>query len=243
MDLGLTGRRVLVTGGTCGIGRATVRVLAKAGAHVITCHRGESPADDLVTELKEIGGPHRVEVADVTDAADVAELAATCRETFGGLDVLINNAGVDGRAEIDRLTAEEWNRVMSVNLTGCYHVTQAVLPLLADGGSVINLGASAAMRGRPGSAHYTASKAAVIGLTRSLAKELGPRGIRVNCVAPGVVAEPGDDLPAPLRTRLTAMTALGRLGEPDDVAGAVLFFSSDLSGYVSGVTLNVDGGI
>ncbi|MCG5219145.1 SDR family oxidoreductase [Streptosporangium sp. KLBMP 9127] len=241
----IPGSRILLTGGTRGIGLATALALAGAGARLVTCYHGdESAAKELAAELDAIGGGHRVVQADVTNAHDVARLIDVCAATLGGLDVLVNNAGVDGVAPLAGLSPAEWHRVIEVDLTAVYLVTQAALPLLSARSSVINLGASAALRGRPGSAHYTAAKAALVGLTRSLAKELGPRGIRVNIVAPGVVdTGPGGGPPPEVRDRLRAMTALGRLGTPEEVAGAVLFLAGDLSGYISGITLNVDGGI
>ncbi|WP_031173392.1 SDR family NAD(P)-dependent oxidoreductase [Streptosporangium roseum] len=245
MDLGLAGKRVLVTGGTHGIGRETVLAFARAGACVVACNRspGEA-ADALARELKGLGDGHRVVQADVTDTAGVATLADACREALGGLDVVVNNVGVDGRSPFEELTGEKWHRVIETNLTSCFLVTQAALGLLADNGSVINIGASAGMRGRPESAHYGASKTALVGLTRSLARELGGRGIRVNTVAPGViVTEPGGGPPPPVADLIRAVTALGRLGTGADVAAAVLFLASDVSRYITGVTLNVDGGI
>lgn len=237
----VTGKRVLVTGGTRGIGRVTALTLARAGARVVVCYRSDrAAAEEVAAELRLIGPGHRVVRSDVTDERRTAHLIDVCRDTLVGLDVLVNNAGVDGMAPVDRLSADEWHRVIDTDLTAAYLVTRAALPLLSPGASVINIGASAAMRGRPAAAHYTAAKSALIGLTRSLAKELGPRGIRVNLVAPGVVAS---DLPTEIRSRLRAMTALDRLGTPDDVAKAVLFLASDLSAYISGVTLHVDGGM
>lgn len=245
MDLGLTGRRVLVTGGSRGIGRATTLAFARGGARVVACHRQASEAaESLERELKELGDGHRLVRADVTDPTAVDGLLAACRETLGGLDVVVNSAGVDGHGQFDTLTDAEWARVLDVNVTGYYLVARAALPLLGEGASVVNVGASVALRGRPGGVHYTASKAAVVGLTRSLCKEFGPRGIRVNTVAPGVVeTEPDAGLPPQLAERLRAMTALGRLGTPEDVAGAVLFLASDASRHVSGTTLTVDGGV
>ncbi|TYB60576.1 3-oxoacyl-ACP reductase FabG [Nonomuraea sp. PA05] len=243
MDLAITGKRVLVTGGTRGLGKATVLALARGGAKVVTCHRqaGEA-ADELSRELKEFGDDHHVVRADVTSADDVRRLAAVCGEAFGELDVVVDNVGVAAEAPMDELSGEEWQRVIGTNLTSHFLVTQAALPLLSEGASVIYIGASAALRGRPATAHYSASKAALIGLTRSLAKELGSRGIRVNTIAPGVI-DKGEALPPPLRQRLAGMTALGRLGTADDLVGAVLFFAGDLSRYITGTTLNVDGGI
>lgn len=245
MDLGLADRRVLVTGATRGIGRATALAFARAGARVVGCHRqaGEA-ADSLARDLKDLGDGHRVVQADVTDPEEVTRLLEACRETLGGLDVVVNNAGVDGHGEFDTLPAAEWARVLDVNITAYYLVVQAALPLLAEGASVVNVGASVATRGRPGSAHYTASKAAVVGLTRSLCKEFGGRGIRVNIVAPGVIeTEPDAGLPPEIAGRLRAMTALGRLGAPEDVADPVLFLASDAARHITGTTLTVDGGV
>lgn len=245
MDLGLAGKRVLVTGGTRGIGRETVLSFARSGARVVACHRspGED-ADGLVRELKALGEEHRVVQADVTDTDGVAALAGACRAALGGLDVVVNNVGIDARSPLDELTTLEWHRVMETNLTSTFSVTKAALPMLADGGSIINIGAVAGHRGRPESSHYGASKTALTGLTRSLAKEVGKRGIRVNIVAPGViVTEPGGGPPPPVADIIRGMTALGSLGANEDVAAAVLFLASDVSRYITGATINVDGGI
>ncbi|MFI9388435.1 SDR family NAD(P)-dependent oxidoreductase [Kutzneria sp. NPDC052558] len=245
MDQGLLGKRVLVTGGTRGIGRAITLAFAAAGARVVTCHHTDGvDADDLAGELARLGGEHLVARADVTDRAGVAELARRCREHLGRLDVVVGNVGVDGRSPLGTLADDEWHRVIDHNLTSAYLVTQAVLDLLVDGASVVFVGSAAALRGRPSGAHYAASKAGLIGLTRGLCKELGDREIRVNTVAPGVTeTEPGAGLPPVVRQRLTAATPLGRLARPEDVAGAVLFLAGDTARFVTGTTLNVDGGI
>lgn len=234
---------MLVTGGTGEVGRATTLAFAEAGATVAAAyHRNKTAADDLVKAAA--GLPGRVEPvqADITDEDAVQRLADECGRLLGGVDVLVNNAGVDGNAPLAELGRDEWRRVVDLNLTGSFLVTRALFGLLTDGASVINVGASVALRGRPGSAHYTASKSALIGLTRTLCKEAGRRGIRVNLVDPGVV-DTADGPPPPVRERIRAMTALGRLAEPADVTGAVLFLASDLSRYVTGTTLTVDGGM
>lgn len=245
MKPSLTGKRVLVTGGSRGIGHRIAIRLAQQGAQVVACHRTDSDAAaELARELKEYGETHSVFRADVTVPAEVAALADHVRQTLGGLDGLVNNVGVDGMAPLADLEPAEWSRVLDSNLASQYLVTQSVLPLLADGASVVNIGASVGLRGRPGASHYTASKAGVLGLTRSLAKELGPRGVRVNAVAPGVIStDPDDELPPPIKERIVGMTALKRLGTADEVAGAVLFLLSDLAAYVTGETVTVDGGM
>ncbi|MFE3858259.1 SDR family NAD(P)-dependent oxidoreductase [Streptomyces griseorubiginosus] len=244
MDHQLSGKRVLVTGGTRGIGRAAVLAFARCGARVAVVSRGGDREQALERELKELGAWHLLVRADVTRAEEVTELADRMRESLGGLDVLVNNVGVDGHTAFDELTPDEWHRVVDHNVTSTYLVTGAVLDLLGAGASVVNVGASVALRGRPGGAHYAASKAALIGLGRSLAKELGPRGVRVNTVAPGVMGgEPGSGPPPAVAARIAATTALGRLGRPAEVAGAILFLAGAASSYVTGQVLDVDGGI
>ncbi|MQY11643.1 3-alpha-hydroxycholanate dehydrogenase (NADP(+)) [Streptomyces sp. RB5] len=245
MDMGLAGKRVLVTGGTRGIGLAVVRAFAAAGAQVIAVHRTDGEAAEaLRRELAKLDPAHLTVTADVTTAEGAASVAEACRSQLGALDVLVNNVGVDGHRAFAELEQPEWQRLFSHNVTSAYLVTQAVLDLLTDSASVVNVGASVALRGRAFGTHYSASKAALVGFGRALARELGPRGIRVNTVAPGVTeTEPGAGLPPQLVTRLTAMTALGRLGRPEDVAGAVLYLAGDTSRYVTGHTLTVDGGI
>ncbi|MET8974890.1 SDR family oxidoreductase [Streptomyces sp. NPDC004539] len=242
---GFDGARVVVTGGTRGIGRAIAVAFARAGARLTVVHRtaGE-PVRELGAELTALGAEHVLVRADLTTGDGARLLAETVRERFGGVDVLVNNVGVDGHAKFEDLAEAEWHRVMDHNATSAYLVTNALVGLVPDGGSVVNVGASVALRGRPLGVHYSASKAALVGFTRALAKELGGRGIRVNTVAPGVTeTEPGAGLPPALASRLAGMTALGRLGRPEDVAGAVLYLAGETASYVTGATLEVDGGI
>ncbi|MFA1538376.1 SDR family oxidoreductase [Actinomadura monticuli] len=238
-----TGRRVLVTGGTRGLGRAITLAFARAGANVLTCHRQDGPAvDSLVKELAETPGNHKVVKADIGDEAGVEHLIAECRAHLGSLDVLVNNAGAISHVPFEKLGADEWRRILDINLTGTFLVTQRALPLLTPGASIINVGSKVATVGIPLRAHYTASKAGLTGLTRSLCKELGPLGYRVNLVAPGPV-QTEEEVPPEVQERYQRLTALGRLGQPADIAGAVLFLASDLGAWISGETLNVDGGI
>jgi 3-oxoacyl-[acyl-carrier protein] reductase len=241
--ISLSGRKALVTGGTRGIGRGITLALARAGADVLACYRdaGEH-VDRLAHELKETSGDHHLMRADVRDPADIDALTRACRDRFGHLDVVVNNAGVISHEPFDRLALDEWRRVLDTNLTGAYLVSQAALGLLRSGGSIVNIGSRAATVGIPLRAHYTAAKAGMIGLTRSLSKEFGPRGIRVNLVAPGVI-DTGAELSGEVRARYEGMTALRRLGDPADVAAMVCFLASDLAAYVTGETVHVDGGI
>jgi 3-oxoacyl-[acyl-carrier protein] reductase len=239
----LSGRNALVTGGTRGIGRDITLALARAGANVVACYRSEGEhVEQLARELKELPGDHHLIRADICDPVQVQALARECRTRFGRLDVVVNNAGVISHKPFGELPLEEWRRVVDTNLTGAYQVIQATLPLLGADASIVNIGSRVATVGIPLRAHYTAAKAGLIGLTRSLSKELGPNGIRVNLVAPGVIATEVE-LPTEVRARYEGMTALRRLGTPGDVAAVVCFLASDLAAYITGETINVDGGI
>ncbi|WP_430790414.1 SDR family NAD(P)-dependent oxidoreductase [Actinoplanes sp. G11-F43] len=239
----VSGKKVLVTGGSRGIGRAVVLGLARAGADVITCSRSENEfATGLAAELKEIPGEHHVVRADVTSADDVAALIDECRVRFGRLDAIVNNAGVISHVPFAELDLDEWRRVVDSNLTAAARIIQAALPLLGAGASVVNVGSRVATVGIPLRAHYTAAKSGLIGLTRSLAKELGPRGIRINVVAPGPIQTETETPPAVLQ-RYQSMIPLGRLGRPDEIATAVQFLASDQASFINGEVLNVDGGI
>jgi 3-oxoacyl-[acyl-carrier protein] reductase len=249
MDLGLSGVKALVTGGTRGVGRGIVRSLARAGADVITCYRQEGEyVTSLERELKQTPGEHHVLRADLADPADIEDLIGECRTRFGGLDVIVNNAGTISHVPYAELPLAEWGRVLATNLTAAHLVIQHSLPLLGVGSSVISVGSKAAEVGIPLRAHYTATKSALVGLTKSLAKELGSRGIRVNVVALGVIETEAMDLMPEaqreaMRSRYSDKTALGRLGQPDEVGDAVLFLASPLSRYITGAVIPVDGGI
>jgi 3-oxoacyl-[acyl-carrier protein] reductase len=252
MTTPLAGRNALVTGGTRGLGRAITLALARAGADVVTCYRqDEEAAQEVARELKAIGGDHHVVRADVSRGEEVERLVEQCRTRLGPLHVLVNNAGLISHVPFVELGLAEWRRVLDGNLTAAYLVTRAALALLPDGASIVNMGSKVALVGMAMRAHYTAAKAGMIGLTRSLAKELGPRGIRVNLVTPGVF-ETHETLTltaaeeAALQSRYQRyrqLTALGRLGRPEEVGDVVVFLASDQSRYVTGDTVAVDGGI
>jgi len=245
LDLGLDGKRALVTGGSRGIGRAIVLGLAQSGATVAACyHRESDDVNRLRGELAEIGGDSYLTQADVADAASVEAFVRDANAKLGGLDIVINNAGVVSHAMIEQLELEEWHRVIDTNLTAVYLVAKAALPLMAEGGSIVNITSAVAMRGMPGRTHYISSKAGLIGLTRALCKEVGRRGIRVNALAPGIIeTDQTSDLDEAGRARYSGLAALNRLGGPEEIAAAALFLASDRASFISGVTLNVDGGI
>jgi 3-oxoacyl-[acyl-carrier protein] reductase len=245
MDLGLKGKHALVTGGSRGIGRGIVLALADQGVSVAACYTRESDSvSSLAAELQRKGNDSHVAQVDVGDAASVGRLASAVKERFGAVDILINNAGVVSHKPLAQLELAEWERVINTNLTGMFLVVKAVMDMIPDGGSIINVGSAVATVGMVGRVHYTASKTGVIGFTRSLCKEMGPRGIRANAIAPGIIeTDQASGLTPEQRTRYANLAALQRLGQSDDIAGAVLFLASDLSKFVSGVVINVDGGI
>ncbi|GIG92065.1 SDR family NAD(P)-dependent oxidoreductase [Plantactinospora endophytica] len=241
MIIDLAGKKALVTGGTRGIGRAVVLGLAAAGADVVTCYRQQSEAVEALTEdLAKTPGDHHVLKADVSRGEDVDRLLAHCQSVYGSLDVLVNNAGAISHVPFGELPRDEWRRVLDTNLTGVFTVTQQALSLLTPRASIVLIGSKAAGVGIPLRAHYTASKAALTGLARSLCKELGPRGLRVNVVAPGIVDTV--ELPPEQAAKYSSIISLGRLGRPEEIANVVAFLASDLASYVTGTTINVDGG-
>jgi glucose 1-dehydrogenase/3-oxoacyl-[acyl-carrier protein] reductase len=241
----LAGRRALVTGGTRGIGRAVVLGLARAGATVVVGHQRQTEeAESLRRELKDTGGDHLLVQADVADPVQIGELIEATGTHLGGLDIVINSVGTISHIPYAQLPLEAWTQVLATNLTATHLVTQGALPLLGGSGSVVNIGSGAGLVGVPLRAHYTAAKTGLIGLTRSLSKELGAKGIRVNLVSPGVIeTDQAAGMPEAARTAYTSRIPLGRLGEADEVAAVVLFLASDVSSYVNGATFTVDGGI
>ncbi|QNP69670.1 SDR family oxidoreductase [Streptomyces roseirectus] len=249
MELALRGKKALVTGGTRGVGRGIVLALARAGMDVVTCYQNDSEhVASLEAALKETGGDHHVLRADLSQAAEIAGLLEQVRERYGRLDLVVNNAGTISHVPYADLPLEEWQRILTTNVTGAHLVIQHALPLLGEGSSVVSIGSRSIDAGIPLRAHYTMTKAALVGLNRSLAKEFGPKGIRFNVLALGVIeTENFHNLPEEQRTlmlqRYSAKTALGRLGTPEEVAGAVLWLASDLSRYVTGNVIGVDGGI
>lgn len=249
MDLGLKGRKALVTGGARGVGRGFVLALARQGADVITCYRNESESVvSLERELKEIGGQHAVLRADVSVPEQVDDLIGEVTQRFGHLDVLVNNAGTISHVPYAELPFEEWNRIVANNLTSVHLVVQKSLPLLGSGASVVTVGSRSVEAGIVNRAHYTATKAALLGLNRSLAREFGPKGIRFNILRLGVIeTETLRDLPAERRNQILEhygnKAALGRIGRNEEAANALLWLASDLSSFVTGGVVPVDGGM
>ncbi|MGI5519964.1 SDR family oxidoreductase [Micromonospora sp. CA-259024] len=245
LNFALAGRHVLVTGGSRGIGRATVLALAGQGAAVTACYVNESEqVESLRRELKARGATGTLLRCDIRAYDQAERFCADAVDAHGPIDAVVNNAGVISHLPLADLDPDEWRRILDTNLTGAYHLTRAALPHFAATGSVVNISSAVAHHGMPGAAHYVASKAGVMGLTRALAKEFGGRGIRVNCVASGLVETDQMDAVTPEgRARYEQMISLHRLGRPEEIADVVLFLISDAARYVTGATLDVDGGI
>jgi len=244
--MNLDNQVAIVTGASRGIGRAIALELARQGATVIGTATSESGAAGISEALAEAGGKGRGAVLDVNDAAAAdAFIDATVKE-FGGLGVLVNNAGITKDQLAMRMKDDEFDAVIDTNLRAVFRLSRAVLrPMMkARGGRIINITSVVGSSGNPGQANYAAAKAGVAGMTRALAREIGSRGITVNCIAPGFIdTDMTKVLPEDQRTALTAQIPLGRLGSPEDIAHAVAFLASPFAGYITGTTLHVNGGM
>jgi 3-oxoacyl-[acyl-carrier protein] reductase len=243
----LEGRIALVTGGSRGIGSAICEELAAAGATVaVNYARNAAAADEVCGRIAAAGGAATAVQGDVATAPGAAALIATVEADIGAIDVLVNNAGITRDDLIMRLSDDDWRDVIDTNLGGAFFTCRALSrPMLKRRrGVIVNISSIVGVHGNAGQSNYAASKAGLIGLTKSLAKELGGRGIRVNAIAPGYIAtELTDVLPEPARDAILANTPLGRLGEPADVARAVRFLCSDAAAFITGDVLAVDGGL
>ncbi len=234
----LDGKRALVTGASRGIGRAIALELGRAGAEVVVGYRtGEQEAQAVASE---IGG--LAVQADVSDAASAQSLV----EAAGDVDILVNNAGLTRDGLIARMSDDDWQTVLDTNLSAVFYTCRAVSrPMMKKrAGAIVNVSSIVGVRGNPGQVNYAASKAGIIGFTKSLARELGSRNVRANVVAPGYVhTQLTDVLPEEATALMLQNTPLGRLGDPEDVAGAVRFLCSDDAAFVTGAVLLVDGGL
>ncbi len=245
--MNLAGKVALVTGGSRGIGKAIVLALAGAGAKVvINYQQNAAAAEQALEEIKRAGGEGMLYRADVTVLEECESMIKAAIDHFGRIDILVNNAGVRRDNLLALLKEEDWDVVVATNLKGVFNCCKAVLrPLLKQksGGRIINIASVAGLVGNSGQANYAAAKAGVIAFTKSLAKEVGKRGITVNALAPGFIeTEMTDDLPENLKAEAKNRIALGAFGTPADVAEAVLFLAVGAN-YITGTVISIDGGL
>ena len=246
MEKTLDKQVAIVTGASRGIGRAIALELARLGATVIGTATSESGAAAITAGFAEAGVTGRGAVLNVNDAAAAEALIDATVKEFGALHVLVNNAGITQDQLAMRMKDDEFDAVIDTNLRAVFRLSRAVLrPMMkARGGRIINITSVVGSSGNPGQANYAAAKAGVAGMTRALAREIGSRGITVNCIAPGFIdTDMTRVLPEEQRTALTAQIPLGRLGSPEDIAHAVAFLASPFAGYITGTTLHVNGGM
>lgn len=248
ISIELAGPTALVTGGATGIGRSIALALARVGVDVAVTYHKSDPARTM-REISELGCRGAAYPLDATDSANVDEVMDRAARRLGGkLSILVNNAGgLINRTPIGEMTDEHWHQVLNVNLTSCFLCSRGVLRHMPDGGRIVNISSLAGRQGGgPGSAAYAAAKAGVHGLTRGLAKELGPRGITVNAIAPGLILDTPFHAAFTPKADQRAMidaTPLRRAGFPDDVAGAVVYLVSSLGGFNTGSVIDLNGGI
>ena len=243
----LTGKVALVTGATRGIGRAIALRFAAEGADVAFTYRSQhEAAQALVGEIEAMGVRARSYTSDAADYAQAHQVVEDVKASFGHIDILVNNAGITKDGLMMRMDEAQWDAVIDTNLKSAFNFIHACTPVMARqrSGSIISMSSVVGVSGNAGQCNYSASKAGLIGLTKSLAKEMGPRGIRANCIAPGFIAtDMTGALPEDIRKEWEKQIPLRRGGTPEDVAGVALFLASDLAGYVTGQVINCCGGM
>ncbi|MCL4705416.1 3-oxoacyl-[acyl-carrier-protein] reductase [bacterium] len=242
----LQNKIALVTGGSRGIGKAIAIRFAREGAQVVLTGRNLEPAEKVAEEIRQQGGKAVARAANASAAAEVDSLIKTIVDEFGRLDILVNNAGITRDNILLRMRDDEWNEVVATNLTGVFNHIRAASKVMIKqrSGKIINLTSVVAQMGNRGQANYCAAKAGVIGLTKSVARELASRNIQVNAVAPGYIdTDLTSGLAEAVKESLLQSVPLGRIGTTDEVAGLVLFLASAEADYITGQVLNIDGGL
>ncbi|BDQ03910.1 3-oxoacyl-ACP reductase FabG [Ignavibacterium sp.] len=242
----LENKIAIITGGAQGIGKAAVKRFAEEGAVVIIWDVNEEKASATINELKNISSRIEFKKVDVTKLESVSEAAKKIIDKYNKIDILINNAGITRDASFLKMTSEQWQQVIDVNLTGVFNCTKAVAPFMVEKlyGKIVNTSSVVGLYGNFGQTNYVATKSGIIGMTKVWARELGRKGINVNAVAPGFIAtEMVSTVPEKVLDMLKERTPLGKLGDPEDIANAYLFLSSDEAKFINGAVLSVDGGL
>jgi len=243
----LNGKVAVVTGGGRGIGRAIVLALGKEGVKVLINYRGKKEsALETLEELKKLGGEGEIYQADVSVEEEVEKMFNFVIEKWGKLDILVNNAGITKDNLLIRMKSEEWDQVINTNLRGVFLCTRSALKIMLKqrSGRIINISSVVGLKGNIGQANYASAKAGIIGFTKAVAREVASRGITVNAIAPGFIkTEMTDVLSEEMKKKVLDEIPLSRFGDPEDVANAVKFLVSDEASYITGIVLNVDGGL
>lgn len=239
---------VLVTGSSQGIGRAIAKKFASLGAKIALNDIApqEEQLKNAVEEIKTAGAPDaKYLLADVSDYGQVEKMMADIQTQFGSLDVLVNNAGIAKDRTLAKMTVEEWQKVIDINLTSVFNCSKLALPMLiASRGNIVSMSSFSGLRGNFGQANYTAAKAGIIGFTKTLSKEVGKSGVRVNAVAPGFIeSKMTDAMPEEVKAMVKKLTSLARTGKPEEVANAIAFLASGEASFITGNVVNIDGGL
>ncbi len=245
MKFNLNNKIAIVTGASQGIGKIIAFELAKSGAHVACISRNKKAIESIVEEITINGGQASSFPCDISDSDTLSEIITEIIKENSRIDILVNNAGITKDSLLMRMSIEQWDDVINTNLKGAFHCTKAVVRYMMKNkfGRIINITSIVGLTGNAGQANYAASKAGLIGMTKSIAKEVASRGITANCIAPGwIETSMTDKLSGEVKNEFLSHIPVGRIGSPDDIANAVIFLASDEAGYITGQTITVDGG-
>jgi 3-oxoacyl-[acyl-carrier protein] reductase len=246
ISMNLENKSAIVTGGSLGIGSAIALKLAACGANVaINYRKHEKEAEEVITQVNAMGVKGLLVQADISNFEDAGRMVVTAMKEFDGIDILVNNAGVNWDGVIWKMTEEQWDNVLNINLKGYFNYIRAVAPIFREqkSGKIVNITSINGLRGKFGQSNYAASKAGIIGLTKTVARELGKYGINVNAIAPGLIeTEMMKNADESVREAAIADIVLKRIGQPDDVANATAFLCCDLARHITGEVIKVDGG-